>query len=64
MTLNGFKSGFFPIKATAAEGITILTLKKMLQKLPIALEQVKVGKTSEILLNEIRQIIYYFYEAK
>ena len=36
----------------------------MLQKLPIALEQVKVGKTSEILLNEIRQIIYYFYEAK
>ena len=30
----------------------------MLQRLPIALAQVKVGNTSESSLNEIRQIIY------
>ena len=36
----------------------------MLQRLPIALAQVKVGNTSENLLNEIRQIIYSLYRAK
>ena len=36
----------------------------MLQKLPIALVQIKVGNTSENLLNEIRQIIYSLYLAK
>ena len=30
----------------------------MLQRLPIALSQVKAGDKSENLLNEIRQIIY------
>ena len=33
----------------------------MLQRLPIAIAQVKVGNTSENLLNEIRQIIYSLY---
>ena len=36
----------------------------MLQRLPIALAQVKDGNTSEKLLNEILQIIYYLYRAK
>ena len=36
----------------------------MLQRLSIALEQVKAGNTSENLLNEIRQILYYFYQEK
>ena len=36
----------------------------MLQRLPIALAQVKAGITSENLLNEIRQIIYFLYQAK
>ena len=36
----------------------------MLQRLPIALGQVKTVNTSENLLNEIRQIIYSFYQAK
>ena len=36
----------------------------MLQKLPIALTQVKAGNTFESLLNEIRQIIYSLYRAK
>ena len=33
------------------KGIKILTPKQMLQRLPIALAQVKVGNTSESLLN-------------
>ena len=36
----------------------------MLQRLPIALEQVKAGNISENLLNEICQIIYFMYWAK
>ena len=36
----------------------------MLQKLPIALAQVKASKTSESLLNEIHQIIYYLNWSK
>ena len=36
----------------------------MFQKWPIALSQVKVGNTSEKLINEIRQLIYFLYRAK
>ena len=36
----------------------------MLQRLPIALEQVKTGNNSEKLLHEIRQIVYSLYESK
>ena len=36
----------------------------MLQRLPIALPQVKVGNNSQNLLNEIRQIIYSLYQSK
>ena len=36
----------------------------MLQRLPLALAQVKASNTSENLLNETRQIIYSFYRAK
>ena len=36
----------------------------MLQRLPIALAQVKAGNNSENLLNEIRQIIYLLYQSK
>ena len=36
----------------------------MLQTLPIALAQIKAGNNSESLLNEIRQIVYSFYQAK
>ena len=46
------------------KGLKILTPKEMLQRLPIALAQVKAGNTSENLLNEIRQIIYYLYREK
>ena len=36
----------------------------MLQRLPIALAQVKAGNNSKNLLNEIRQIIYSLYQSK
>ena len=36
----------------------------MLQRLPIALAQVKASKTSENLLNEIRKIMYSLYQEK
>ena len=41
--------------------IKILSLKQMLQRLPISLAQVKAGNTSENLLNEICRTIYYIY---
>ena len=36
----------------------------MLQRLPIALAQVKAGDNSENLLNEMRQIVYSLYQSK
>ena len=39
----------------------MLTTDEMVQRLPIALVQVKTGNTSENLLSEIRQIIYSLY---
>ena len=36
----------------------------MLQRLPVALAQIKAGNTSENLLNEIRQVIYSLYQEK
>ena len=52
------------VKATKGTGLKILTPKQMLQRLPIALAQVKAGNNSENLLNEIRQIIYLLYQSK
>ena len=64
LTLNPFKSGIFPIKATKGKGLKILTPKQILQRLPMALAQVKASNTSKNLLNEIRQIIYPLFRAK
>ena len=36
----------------------------MLQRLAIALAQVKERNNSENLLNEIRQIVYFLYQSK
>ena len=51
---------------TEQEGtwIKILTPKQMLQRLPIALTQVKAGNNSESLLNKIMQIFYSLYQSK
>ena len=45
-------------------GLKILTPKQILQRLPIALAQVKAGNNSQNLLNEIRQIVYSLYQSK
>ena len=36
----------------------------MLQRLPIALAQVKADNNLERLLNEIRQVVYYLHRSK
>ena len=53
---------FTPMKK--GNGLKILTPKQMLQRLPIALAQIKVGNNSESLLNEIKQIVYSFHQSK
>ena len=69
--LDGFDSGIFLIKSkvsgllnTDQSKLKILTPKQMLQRLPIALAQVKAGNNSDSLLNEIGQIVYSLYESK
>ena len=49
---------------TERKGLKTLTPKEMLQRLPVALAQVKANNNSESLLNEIRQIVYSFYQSK
>ena len=49
---------------TKGTGIKMLTPKQMIQRLPIALAQVKAGNNSESLLHEIRQIVYSLYQLK
>ena len=51
-------------KQQKGKGLKILTPKQMLLRLPIALAQEKAGDTSEILLKEIRQIIYSLCQEK
>ena len=53
---DDYSSMLFEAKTRAAKGteLKISTSKQMLQRLPIALAQVKAGNNSENLLNEIR----------
>ena len=64
LVINAFKSVLFPLKSTTGTGLKILTPKQLLQRLPIALAQVKAGNNSENLLNEIRKIVYSLYQSK
>ena len=71
MVLNGFKSKIFLTKSTRSgilntdnSRLKIITPKQMLQRLPIALPQVKASNNSENLLTETWQIIYSLYQAK
>ena len=50
--------------AKQGTGLKILILKQMLQRLPIALAQIKAGNNSESLLNEIRKIVYSLHQSK
>ena len=49
-------------KATKGAGLKILTPKQMLQRLPIALGQVKACNNSDNLLNGITQFVYFLYQ--
>ena len=51
-------------KAKYGRDLKIITPKQMLQRLPIALAQVKAGNTSKNLLNETRHFIYSLHRAK
>ena len=69
--LDAFECKIFSTKSKGAgilnpnhSGLKILTPEQMLQKLPIALAQVKPGNNSESLLNEIRQFVYSLYQSK
>ena len=64
LVINAFRSRLFQLKSTTGTGLKILTPKQLLQKLPIALAQVKAGNNSESILNEIRQIVYSLYQSK
>ena len=61
LVINSFKSGLFQVKSTTGERHKILTPKQLLQRLPMALAQVKAVNNLESLLNEIRQIVYFLY---
>ena len=68
---DAFESKIFPIKNSGSgyldfkpSNLKILTPKQMLERLPIALAQIKAGNNSESLLNEIRQIVYSLYQSK
>ena len=52
------------LKATTGTKPKILTPEQMLQRLPIALAQVKAVNNSENLLNQIRKIVYSLYQSK
>ena len=66
MVFKAFESGIFlkPEESKQGKGLKILTPNQMLQRLPIALAQIKAGNNSEDLLNETRQIVYYLYRPK
>ena len=64
LVINAFRSRLFPLESTKRTGLKILSPKQVLERLPIALSQVKEDNKSEILLNETRKIIYYLYQAK
>ena len=64
MILEAKRKAFEELKEQEGTELKILTLKQMLQRLPIDLAQVEADNNSESLLYEIRQIIYSVYQSK
>ena len=69
--IDAFESKIFWIKSKGAgilnpnhSKLKILSPKQMLQRLPIALAQVKAGNNSKSFLNEIKQIVYSLYQSR
>ena len=61
---NTFESVMFSLATIEGTGLKILTPEQMLQRLSIALAQVKAVNRSENLLNEIHQPIYSLHRVK
>ena len=62
---NGWSSGSENVVSKAkGAGLKILTDKKMLNRLPILLDQIQKGNNSINLKNEIRQTLYLLYRSK
>ena len=68
---DAFESKIFSTKSKGADilnpnrsKLKLLTHKQMLQRLLIALAQVKAGNNSESLSNKIRQIFYSLYQSR
>ena len=61
---NAFESVMFSLATIEGTGLKILTPEQMLQRLSIALAQVKAVNRSGNLLNEIRQPIYSLHRVK
>ena len=51
-------------KETGAKGLKILKPNQMISRLSITLAQLKAGNNSEILKDEIRQLLYSLYRSK
>ena len=64
MILEAKRKASEKLKEQRGTWLNILTPKQLLQKLPIALAQVKAGNNSENLLNGIRQTIYSLHQSK
>ena len=74
--LNAFQSQIFPNRKQEKKLTSVLDKvfnqkqlkisipKQMLQRLPIAIAQIKAGNISENLLNEMHKIIYSLYWEK
>ena len=45
------------------EALKILTPDQMLSRLPITLAQLKAGNSSENLINELRQLLYFLHRS-
>ena len=56
-----FDAGY---KTKHSKWFEILTPKQMFERLPIAFAQLKAGNNSEGLINEIKKIVYFFYQCK
>ena len=66
MVFKAFESKIFLKTEELKKGtrLKLLTSKQMLQRLPIALAQIKADRNPESLLNEIRKIVYSLYRSK
>ena len=51
-------------KVSDHSNLKLLVPKQMLQRLPIALAQVKTGNTPDNLLNKMRPVMYSLYRTK